>query len=166
MECPAHKVHLVCGAVGEAAPGVYAVVRGVGDGDGPGDAGGEARGSGRGLDRRIWRIVHHYVDLAVDAQNLESVDRAGIDETSSRRGQNYVSVFADLDERRGVFVVENRDYATMQAFSLVLEAHGAIPDAAAISPMIRPFAAAMPLQTSARGRARPGHAGPSFTDST
>ena len=55
-------------------------------------------------DMRIWRIVHHYVDQAVEAQNLEGVERVGIDETSSRRGHEYVSVFADLDERRGVFV--------------------------------------------------------------
>ena len=105
VECPAHKVHLV--AVPWARPRwgfalwfealVMAMVR----------AGGEARGSGRRVGQTDLAIVHHYVDLAVDAQNLESVDRAGIDETSSRRGQNYVSVFADLGERRGVFVVED-----------------------------------------------------------
>jgi transposase len=75
-------------------------------------------------DMRIWRIVHHYVDEAVDAQNLQGVGRVGIDETSSRRGQDYVSVFADLDQRRGVFVVEGRDHQTVQAFSLFLETHG------------------------------------------
>jgi transposase len=78
-------------------------------------------------DMRIWRVVHHYVDLAVDAQNLEGVERVGIDETSSRRGQDYVSVFADLDERRGVFVVEGRDHETVQAFSCFLETHGGDP---------------------------------------
>jgi transposase len=75
-------------------------------------------------DMRIWRVVHHYVDRAVEAQNLEGVERVGIDETSSRRGQDYVSVFADLDERRGVFVVEGRDHETVQAFSCFLETHG------------------------------------------
>ena len=55
-------------------------------------------------DKRIWRIVHHYVDRAVEAQDLSRVERVGIDETSSRRGHEYVSVFADLDEHRGVFV--------------------------------------------------------------
>jgi transposase len=78
-------------------------------------------------DMRIWRIAHHYVDLAVDAQNLVGVSRVGIDETSSRRGQDYVSVFADLDERRGVFVVEGRDHETVQAFSCFLELHGGDP---------------------------------------
>jgi transposase len=75
-------------------------------------------------DTRVWRVVHHYVDQAVDAQDLCGVERVGIDETSSRRGHEYVSVFADLDERRGVFVVEGRDHETVQAFSLFLETHG------------------------------------------
>jgi transposase len=78
-------------------------------------------------DKRIWRIVHHYVDRAVEAQDLEGVERVGIDETSSRRGHEYVSVFADLDERRGVFVVDGRDHETVQAFSLFLETHGGDP---------------------------------------
>ena len=55
------------------------------------------------------------------------VKRVGIDETSSRRGHEYVSVFADLDERRAVFCVEGRDHATVQAFSLFLETHGGDP---------------------------------------
>ena len=78
-------------------------------------------------DMRVWRIVHHYVDRAVEAQNLEDVKRVGIDETSSRRGHEYVSVFADLDERRAVFVVEGRDHETVQAFSCFLEMHGGDP---------------------------------------
>jgi transposase len=75
-------------------------------------------------DMRVWRIVHHYVDQAVAAQDLSFVKRVGIDETSSKRGQDYVSVFADLDERRAVFACEGRDQATVQAFSGFLEAHG------------------------------------------
>jgi transposase len=75
-------------------------------------------------DMRIWRIVHHYVDEAVEAQDLSQTERVGIDETSSRRGQDYVSVFADLDERRAVFVTEGRDQGTVQAFSCFLETHG------------------------------------------
>jgi len=78
-------------------------------------------------DKRIWRVVQHYVDLAVEAQDLSGVERVGIDETSSRRGHEYVSVFADLDERRAVFCVEGRDHVTVQAFSLFLETHGGDP---------------------------------------
>jgi len=74
-------------------------------------------------DMRVWRIVHHYVDEAVEAQDLSRVSRVGIDETSSRRGQSYVSVFADLDERRAVYVTEGRDQGTVQEFSCFLECH-------------------------------------------
>lgn len=75
-------------------------------------------------DMRVWRIVHHYVDQALEAQDLSGMERAGIDETSSQRGQNYVSVFADLDERRAVYVTEGRDQGTVQEFSCFLECHG------------------------------------------
>ena len=75
-------------------------------------------------DMRIWRIVHHYVDRAVDAQDLSGLERVGIDETSARRGHKYVSVFADLDERRAVYVTEGRDQGTVQEFSCFVETHG------------------------------------------
>jgi len=31
-------------------------------------------------DMRVWRVVHHYVDAAVEAQDLAGVERVGIDE--------------------------------------------------------------------------------------
>jgi transposase len=75
-------------------------------------------------DMRVWRVLHHYVDRAVGAQDLSALERLGVDETSSRRGQDYVSVFADLDQRRAVFAVDGRDQQAVQAFSLFLETHG------------------------------------------
>jgi transposase len=75
-------------------------------------------------DKRIWRIVHHYVDQAVERQDLSGTSRVGIDDTSFRRGQDYVSVFADLDERRAVFVSEGRDRGTVEQFAGFLESHG------------------------------------------
>jgi transposase len=80
-------------------------------------------------DTKIWRIVHHYVDLAVEAQDLSGTERLGIDDTSFRRGQDYVTVFADLDpgERRAVFVTEGRDQQTVQQFAGFLKVHGGRP---------------------------------------
>ena len=70
-------------------------------------------------DKRIWRIVHHYVDLAVEAQDLAGMEELGIDDTSFRRGQSYVSVFCDLDpgERRAVFVADGRGQETVEQFA-------------------------------------------------
>ena len=81
-------------------------------------------------DTKIWRIVHHYVDLAVEAQDLSGIGRLGIDDTSFRRGQDYVSVFCDLDpgERRAVFVAEGRDQQTVEQFAGFLADHGGDPE--------------------------------------
>jgi len=81
-------------------------------------------------DTKIWRIVHHYVDQAVAAQDLSGVEQLGIDDTSFRRGQSYVSVFCDLDpgERRAVFVTEGRDQQTVEQFAGFLVEHGGRPE--------------------------------------
>jgi transposase len=77
-------------------------------------------------DKKIWRVVQHYVDAAVAAQDLSAMEELGIDDTSFRRGQSYVSVFADLDpaERRAVFVADGRDHETVEQFGGFLGSHG------------------------------------------
>ena len=54
----------------------------------------------------------------------------GIDDTSFRRGQSYVSVFCDLDvsERRAVFVADGRGQETVEQFAGFLGAHGGCPE--------------------------------------
>jgi transposase len=81
-------------------------------------------------DKKIWRVVHHYVDQAVEAQDLEGMSAAGIDDTSFQRGQSYVTVFADLDpdQRRVVFVTEGRDHETVEQFAGFLADHGGEPE--------------------------------------
>lgn len=46
---------------------------------------------------RLWRLVHHHVEAVLAAQELSTVERPAVDESSFRRGQDYVSVFADID---------------------------------------------------------------------
>ena len=50
-------------------------------------------------DTRLWRIVHFYVEQARARQDLSGLKRLGVDETSFRRGQDYVTLFADVDRR-------------------------------------------------------------------
>ena len=68
-------------------------------------------------DTRIWRVITHHVNKA----------RAGMDETSARRGQDYVSIFMDLKERRVMFATEGRDALTVKAFAVDLKPHGGEP---------------------------------------
>jgi hypothetical protein len=44
-------------------------------------------------DTRLWRLLHHHVEQARARLDPGGVTRVGVDETSARRGQDYVSLF-------------------------------------------------------------------------
>lgn len=72
-------------------------------------------------DTRLWRVLRHYVKEAVKNQDLSEVDSVGIDETSSKKGHNYVSLFVDLAESRVVHVTEGKGAETVANFATALE---------------------------------------------
>jgi transposase len=78
-------------------------------------------------DTRIWRVIEYHVETARGGMDFSELTEVGMDETSARRGQDYVSIFMDLKERRVVFATEGRDAATVQAFAADLTAHGGEP---------------------------------------
>ena len=80
-------------------------------------------------DTRLWRILHHYVDEARKAADHSKVKHVGMDETSRRRGHNYVSLLVDLDETRVLFATDGKDASTVDRFKADLIAHGGDPDA-------------------------------------
>jgi len=53
----------------------------------------------------------------------------GVDEMSVHKGQEYLSVFADLAAKRVIFATEGRDHQTWQAFVQALAAHNGHPHA-------------------------------------
>jgi transposase len=73
-------------------------------------------------------VVHHYVEVAREEVSHEAVRRIGVDETSLKRGHNYLTLFVDLDEVRVLFATEGRESDTFRAFREDLEAHGGEPD--------------------------------------
>jgi len=74
-------------------------------------------------DTRIWRMLHHYIDKARSKVDHSSVTRIGMDETSSKRGHQYITLFCDMDERTLLFATEGKDKATVEAFKEDFEAH-------------------------------------------
>lgn len=79
-------------------------------------------------DTRIWRVLHYHVAEARAQADFSGVERVGVDETASRRGHNYISLFFDLDEKRLLYGAEGRDQAAVHAFVEDLSAHGGSPD--------------------------------------
>lgn len=78
---------------------------------------------------RVAAICKRYVDLALDQADFSEVKRLAADETSRARGHEYITLVADADSRRVLFVTEGRDAATIGAFAEDLKAHGGDPQA-------------------------------------
>lgn len=79
-------------------------------------------------DTRIWRVVDHYISQAVDRLDLSAVAQIAADETSARRGHDYISLFVDIARRKVIYVTDGKDAATVDAFAAFLESHGGKKD--------------------------------------
>jgi len=79
-------------------------------------------------DTRLWRVLDHYVQSARAKADHSGVRRVGIDETSARRGQEYVTLCFDLDQRRLLFGTPGKDHETVKAFTEDLKAHKGAPE--------------------------------------
>ena len=73
---------------------------------------------------RVHAICMHYVEQAVARMNLADVYAIAIDETSCRRGHDYLTLVADMTNKRVVFVTEGCDHKCVAQFKQHLEAHG------------------------------------------
>jgi transposase len=80
-------------------------------------------------DKRLWRIISHYVEQALGRLDLSSLEAVAFDETASKRGHNYVTVFIDLDlrEKPVVFVTPGKGKETVDRFRQFLVEHGGKP---------------------------------------
>jgi transposase len=79
-------------------------------------------------DTRLWRILHHYVDGARKDADFSTVTEIGLDETATKRGHNYVSLFVDLETRKILFATEGKDSSTVDKFKQDFTAHKGSPE--------------------------------------
>jgi transposase len=80
-------------------------------------------------DKRLWRIVEHYVAKALRSLDLCALVAISFDETASKRGHNYVTVFIDADRKTKpvVFATPGKGKATVKEFRAFLKEHGGAP---------------------------------------
>ena len=76
---------------------------------------------------RVHGICARYVEQATGAADLSAVTAVAIDETSCRRGHAYLTIAADADARRVIFVTEGRDAEAIAHLATYLTAHRASP---------------------------------------
>jgi len=79
-------------------------------------------------DTRIQRVVNHYVDQARAKEDYSHVENIGIDETSSKKGHNYITFFVDLDHSKVLYVTEGKDASTIDKFYLDYILHQGKPE--------------------------------------
>lgn len=91
-------------------------------------------------DKQLWRRIEHYVGAARELDDMSEVSLIGIDETSLRKGQNYITVVHDLKAKRLLFACQGRDHQSVLDFAADLKAHGG--DAAQIKHVCQDMSAA------------------------
>jgi transposase len=78
---------------------------------------------------QVVAICKRYVELGLEQADFSAVTRLAADETSKAKGHDYITLVADADQRRVLFVTEGRDADTIKAFAADFAAHGGDPQA-------------------------------------
>jgi transposase len=76
---------------------------------------GAARRTGLSLHRTM-TLCGKYVDAALSKADFSELRDLALDDTNRAKGQNYVTIFADAEERKVIFVAEGREAQTVEAF--------------------------------------------------
>ncbi len=76
---------------------------------------------------RVMALCDRYVTEAVSAADFSEVRRIAIDETSRAKGHDYVTLFADAQARKVIYVAEGNEAVTVEGFAGNLCAHHGKP---------------------------------------
>lgn len=74
-------------------------------------------------DYKIWAMLERYVNRALAGNDYSELTAVGMDETSQRKGHDYITLFVDLLKKRTVFIAGGNGQETVKAFVNDLKAH-------------------------------------------
>lgn len=74
--------------------------------------------------QRRWTVFNHWIEKALQADNPSTITRLGVEETSTKKGHNHVTLGVDLEASRGVHVCEGKGKATLKSIREHLERKG------------------------------------------
>lgn len=78
--------------------------------------------------QRLWNIFNYWISKAFHADDQSKVTRIGIDETSTTKGHKYITVLADIDQRRVLFATPGKDQGTISKIKSHLHEKGVEPE--------------------------------------
>jgi len=73
---------------------------------------------------RLWTIFNYWIEKAYAADKPRPLKKLGLDETSRRKGHEYITLAVDLDECRVLHVTEGKDKKAVKAVKEHLETKG------------------------------------------
>jgi transposase len=57
---------------------------------------------------RLWRVFNYWISIAHQNDVIDDLTQLGFDETSTRKGHNYITTMVDLKQRRVLFATEGK----------------------------------------------------------
>lgn len=74
-------------------------------------------------DHKIWTALERYVTKALANNDYSDLKAVGMDETSKRKGHDYITLFVDLFKKQTIFIAEGKDHETIKTFVDDLKVH-------------------------------------------
>ena len=68
-------------------------------------------------DRKLWHAIDCYVAKGMLEADYSEVKALGMDETSLKKGHEYISLFVDLKEKKTIYVERGKDHKVVLAFA-------------------------------------------------
>lgn len=85
--------------------------------------------------KSVRTIINSIVMNALVSQDLENINHMGIDETSSRKGHNYLTILTDIKRKKVVGIGEGKDQKALSNALQEMELRGADKDKVAVITM-------------------------------
>jgi transposase len=73
------------------------------------------------LDRKIWNLLDSYVAKGLETNDNSGTTKLGMDETSLKKGHNYITLFVDLLHKKTIHISSGKDHKTVHDFVKSLE---------------------------------------------
>jgi transposase len=77
---------------------------------------------------RLWNVFKYWVNRALKKDCQANVKQVGIDETSARKGHDYVTLAADIKAKRVIFVTPGKDETCIKDLKEHLKNKGVQPE--------------------------------------
>ncbi|NIT57813.1 MAG: ISL3 family transposase, partial [Aliifodinibius sp.] len=78
--------------------------------------------------QRLWNIFGYWISIAYSNDDPSGIRYLGIDETSAKKGHDYVSIAADLEAGRVIHVVGGKDKTTIHSIKTYLRSKHVKPE--------------------------------------